>query len=97
MKLRARAVVISFLIATFVTALVWGGGILYWHVRIRSALRDLESTCHSEPLRDDERARHDGAPGVLMEGGCRSLPYLFNSLDESRNPEFLTTVAFLIA
>ena len=83
--------VLAALLALVVT--VWAGALLYWHVRITSAIRLIE-TKHPRPgggmgLSSD----HSHATQVLHDAGCRALPYLVRRIDPSRHPEFLEELA----
>jgi hypothetical protein len=75
----------------------WGSGILYWHIRIRSAMSELEQTAHDAPRSDDEEKCYNRAMETLMAAGCRILPYAVNCLDESRGDGFMSVTTILIA
>jgi hypothetical protein len=71
--------------------LAWTGTFLYWHFRIRSAIRALEalSVAPTPP-------EGDPAAMLLMASGCRCLPYLVQAIDSSKSPEFLSFSTCLI-
>lgn len=61
--------------------LTWTGTYLYWHVRILSAIRTLETQI--APSRDPAQIVDPNSDPcqVLSDAGCRSLPYLVAALD----------------
>ncbi|MBI3858384.1 MAG: hypothetical protein HY293_22090 [Planctomycetes bacterium] len=63
-------------VALVLALLAWTGTFLYWHFRIRSAIRVLED----QPV----SSHRDGAVRQLASGGCRSLSYLVAALDPAR-------------
>jgi hypothetical protein len=77
--------------------LAWGSGVLYWHLRLHSALRTFEDTNSPLPAgaapREEESQR---SFQVLTEAGCRSLPYLVGALDDTNDPVLLSTLTFMI-
>jgi hypothetical protein len=75
----------------------WGSGILYWHLRIRSALRTVDQTLHGGPLTGEERSRIEGAVEILLAAGCRTLPHLMDSLDASQDRALLRWKTYFIA
>jgi hypothetical protein len=87
---------VAFFLLPALAALTLAGGILYWHLRIRSALRDLEQTTRSERRSNEEEGRRQRSVDTLMAAGCRTLPYLVDALDETRGDEFMTSATFLI-
>ena len=85
-----RVVAIPFAVAAAVLVVIWGGGILYWHVRITRALRAWEQ--HPKVVYHLSSAPDYGPPeaaATLQEAGGRALPYLIHQLDESKDPRFL--------
>jgi hypothetical protein len=87
---RLRVVALPFALAAAVTVLIWGGGTLYWHVRITGALRSWEQ--NPKAVHHLSAASEYGPPDavtLLRQAGCRALPYLIRRLDESRDPQFL--------
>ena len=84
----------AFLLAGFagalLVALIWGTGILYWHFRVRSAFRTLETTSApgGTPADDELNLR---ALETLNDAGCRSLPFFVQALDPSKPIQFLQT------
>jgi hypothetical protein len=95
MTMRKAAVAAAALI--LLAALGWGAGFLYWHLRIRWALRTLEQTDHRTSVSDDDRKRQSRAVETLESAGCRALPYLLDALDESKDPTHLSTLTVMIA
>jgi hypothetical protein len=95
-SLAARAAIACF---AFLTLLVmgWGCGILYWHLRIRSALQVVEQSKFAKAPSVPEKEPYDRAMGTLMAAGCRTLPYLVDCLDETKGRDFMEAATFLIA
>lgn len=79
-----------------IAVLVWGGGILYWHFQIRSALRTFEATFHAQEDNGVDLPRNQEAMEFLFLAGCRSLPYMVESLDNSRDPLYQSIASFMI-
>jgi hypothetical protein len=71
-------------------AAVWSGVFLYWHVRILRAVRALEEESGHIVIEYSE------AESILTAAGCRSLPYLIDSLDDSKKFDFLYRCSFLV-
>jgi hypothetical protein len=94
MKSPWRTAIALSAIVVLLVALGWGCGILYWHVRIRRAIREFE-----EATRGRQEVSLDGKAAsawlVLTNGGCRSLPYFVESLDDSKNPLFLSYLTLM--
>jgi hypothetical protein len=78
-------------------ATAWMGGILYWHFKLRSAVRTLEESSSVSGDKDGFAAKGWDAMQTLMRGGCRSMPYLIGALDEKKDLGFLSTGAFILA
>jgi hypothetical protein len=75
-------------------AAAWSGIFLYWHVRILRAVRDLER--ESLPSHRLSESITSDAGTVIVKGGCRSLPYMIESLDASKSPDFLCACSTLV-
>lgn len=96
MKSGPKALLITTLLIASTLALTWVGGILYWHFRLRSAQRTFEKNCvHSGASEDAESDYWDSQQRLLL-GGCRSLPYLVDSLDETKDQAYLIMATFSI-
>ncbi len=80
--------ILSGVAAAMAALVAWGGGILYWHVRLRSAIRASERT--SAPggsvSEDEENLK---ALECLTDAGCRSLPSFIRALDPDKPLQFL--------
>jgi hypothetical protein len=63
-------------LAVVLPLLIWTGTSLYWDIKIRMEIRELEN----EPPRMTPRATF-----VSVSGGCRALPYLVNALESTRS------------
>ena len=97
---RSRLPAKMFLFAGFaagILVLIWGSGILYWHLRLRSAMRTFEETIPWTRNGTDHRERNEKAIKILIEAGCRSLPYMVDSLEDSKDPSFLSLMSFAIS
>lgn len=83
-----RRVVVVFAAALFLPVLAWTGAYLYWRVRVLHAIRTLQG----------ERRTDDGcdASVVLHNAGCRALPYLVDSLSDSKDPDYLQNATYQI-
>lgn len=86
-----RRSLVGLSIALTLTFLVWGGSVVYWHLRLRTAVQRLGS------LARPESAENEDAVILLYESGCRSLPYLVASLDESQSLSSLRVRTFAVA
>jgi len=75
--------------AVATAALGWVGTYLYWHVRIVGAIRTLETQAGGAGGGEGE--------GVLLDAGCRALPYLVASLEPRKNPYFLKVASVQIS
>ncbi len=67
----------------------WGGGYLYWHIRLLGAIRTLET--RSTPQGSDADAVE-----IVEDAGCKSLPYLISAMQPSKNPYFLFVASDLL-
>jgi hypothetical protein len=76
MKGVSKGKALGIMIPAILALLAWGGNFLYWHVRIHSAIRTLET----QPTGPEGEA----ALTELISAGCRSLPYLISALDPSK-------------
>jgi hypothetical protein len=66
----------------------WTGTFFYWHWRIRGDIRILENGPTTQ--------ERDGAYYRLIEGGCRSLPYVIDSLNPANEDSELPDIAFMV-
>ncbi len=82
-------VALSLPIGVMLAILAWTGTLLYWHFRIRAVVR-AESLGNSWSGGVDEWQ-------FLERAGCRALPYLVDSLTESRNQFYLMNATHRIA
>lgn len=73
--------------------LVWVGIYISWHIRIIGALRTMET--QTVPA-TSTTAPPTEAEAVLIDAGCRALPYLVGALDPTKNPYFLNRVTYFI-
>jgi hypothetical protein len=76
--------------AALLISLLWGGGILYWHLHLRSVFRTFERTCAPGGSMSDLEL-NEAALETLSEAGCRSLPFFVEALDPSKPVQFLQT------
>ncbi|MBI3858386.1 MAG: hypothetical protein HY293_22100 [Planctomycetes bacterium] len=90
MKSATKALLWSGVIFVTVAALSWGGGILYWQIRINRAVRHWEKraaiTRGTFGMIEYGISREDSQ--LPYAAGCRALPALVQALETSRNPEF---------
>jgi len=75
-------------------ALSWTGTFLYWHVKIRSSIRAWEKAAAMRSTPNTSRTGRipSESASTLLDAGCRALPYLVKTLDESTDPEFQEAV-----
>jgi len=71
-------------------AALWSSTFLYWHVRILRAVRALEEESGHAVFETSD------AESTIASAGCRSLPYLVGSLDESKKFEYLYSCSYLL-
>jgi hypothetical protein len=76
-----RAVVYGALGLIVAAALGWMSLFVYWHIRIGGAIRTLDGRAGRE-----ETSR---ASDMLMEAGCRSIPYLISAIDPERDQPWI--------
>ena len=79
----AKALLIVVALPAALSALVWTGTFLYWHVTIKKELREMGP-------------RHPASYGTVS-GGCRSLPYCIEALETARDPWVMDSVSWHIA
>lgn len=72
-----------------VAGLGWGGGYLYWHIRLLGAIRTLET--RSGPQGGDADAVE-----IVQDAGCKALPYLISAMQPTKNPFFLFEASKLL-
>ena len=90
MKTPIKALVVALLVLIGLSMLAWTGIFLFWHFRILSAIRELET----------EPPAYSPSPAfkTLRHGaGCRALPYLVQALEPDKSPAFLERATLLIA
>lgn len=75
--------------AALLGGLAWGGGYLYWHIRLVGAIRTLET--RSTPQGTDADAVE-----IVQDAGCKSLPYLISAMQPTKNPFFLFEASKLL-
>ena len=86
----ALAVVAALLI---LAVLVWVGAFLYWHFRISNAISVVEKSPSKLVGRGREREVED-ALSSLESAGCRSLPYVIDSIDPEKDPDFVMEMIY---
>jgi hypothetical protein len=69
--------------------LAWGGGYLYWHIRLIGAMRTLET-------RSGPQGTDSDAVEIVQDAGCRALPYLIGAMQPGKNPFFLAEASKLL-
>ncbi|HZE96032.1 MAG TPA: hypothetical protein VE981_03300 [Planctomycetota bacterium] len=67
----------------------WAGGYGYWHIRLVSAVRTLET-------RSGVQGGDADAVDLLEDAGCRALPYLIPAMQPGKNPFFLAEASQLL-
>ncbi len=75
--------------AAIVGVVVWGGGYVYWHVRLVGAIRTLET-------RSGPQGSDGDATDVVRDAGCKALPYLIGAIQPNKNPFFLAVASDLL-
>ncbi len=75
--------------AALVGGLGWTGGCLYWHIRLVSAVRTLET-------RSGPQGTDPDASDVVRDAGCKALPYLIGAMEPGKNPFFLIEASKLL-
>jgi hypothetical protein len=74
--------IVGYVAAAAVLAVAaWIGTYLFWHIRLVSAVRTLESKAGTTAAED--------AADVVDSAGCRALPYLVGALDGAKNQIFV--------
>lgn len=76
-----------------VAVLAWIGLYVTWHIKIIGALRTMET--QAAPV-ISTTAPPSEAEAVIIDAGCRALPYLVGVLDPTKNPYFLHRVTYYI-
>jgi hypothetical protein len=71
-------------------AMAWSSLLIYWHLKISNAVRQLEQN-------DSPMAGFDALQFLSREAGCRALPYLVGATDPKQPPFFLERSTALIA
>lgn len=62
------------------------GMFLWWHFKVLNAVNVLESrTLPPQPGQSRAYSVPEDAENAILDGGCRSLKYLVNSLKDSKN------------
>jgi len=69
--------------------LAWGGGYLYWHIRLIGAMRTLET-------RSGPQGSDGDAVEVVRDAGCKAVPYLVGAMQPTKNPYFLFEASKLL-
>ncbi len=69
--------------------LAWGGGYLYWHIRLLGAMRTLET-------RSGPQGTDGDAAEIVQDAGCKALPYLIPAMQPTKNPFFLIEASKLL-
>jgi hypothetical protein len=73
----------------FIGLLAWGGGYLYWHIRLIGAMRTLET-------RSGPQGTDSDAADIVQDAGCKALPYLIGAMQPTKNPYFLAVASDLL-
>jgi|SRR6185369_9889859 hypothetical protein len=87
MKTPAKVLLITLTTAMGVAAAAWAGTLLYWHVRITSALRVMDVTLPGQMTSLSWPTELNEASEVLRSAGCRALPHLIRSAESTRDFE----------
>lgn len=87
MKPASKVLFITPLVVFSTLALGWIGGILYWQIRVGSALQSWEDTFDRLPSRLFQKGGEPEAE-VLLNAGCRALPQMVRALNRSGNRVF---------
>ena len=79
-----RKLLLTMAALVVLVSLIWCGGILYWHWRLREGIRAIELfyAANAGSVGYPDRG---GKTGVLVTAGCRSLPYLVDALNDTRD------------
>ena len=93
MKTPVRILIAVLSIAIFLPLLAWTGTFLYWHFRITNAIRVIEKSPSNLSGRGREKELED-ASSNLASAGCRNLPYVIDSIDPSKQPDFVEEMIF---
>jgi hypothetical protein len=93
-RMRHRVAVAVLILVVVLPLLAWTATFLYWHVRLKSCVRTLES----QRLQGGERTEQlSYAAGVLMHVDCRAMPYLIADMDPTDHWEFLNAASYLVS
>jgi hypothetical protein len=82
------------LILVGLAVLSWAGTFLYWHFRIKHAIRTIELSPRT--LLGAMGTNVHEAYFFLMEAGCRSMPYAFRAIEASQDPIFVRAMTGVI-
>jgi hypothetical protein len=93
MKGSARILLLVLALTIGLPALAWTATFLYWHFRIRSAIRQVESADASSGGLSGDLGE---AGRILQSAGCRCLPYVVGAMDESRSSNFTVTLLAMV-
>lgn len=96
MKLWIKITLATILIPAAIGTVAWLGTFFYWHIRVTIALRTWEregSTLHGFNIYWRESGAPPTVSRVLESAGCRALPYMVATLDDSRKPWFRECLA----
>jgi hypothetical protein len=91
-KRSTKILLISAALVVVLPLIVWSGALLYWHVRIRSSLRNLETQWGFGTATNEFHEGHDRL--LLWTAGCRAFPYLVASLEEDGTHELYHLLLF---
>lgn len=89
MKTPTKVLLISVATALSVAVAAWAGAFLYWHVRITSAMRVMESKLPNQMTPLSWPKELLDASEVVKAAGCRALPYYVRSAEPDKDVEVL--------
>lgn len=95
MKSPVKALTVAGVLLIALPLLLWTGTFLYWHFRISAAIGWFESTVAKQPPEAPGSPGFRKASETIQSAGCRSLPYVMGAVDESKHPQFLTSMIAL--
>jgi hypothetical protein len=87
-KTSRKLLLIVFLLLALTPLLCWIGGLLYWRIRVGSAIREWDASTRNNPRSQAPSSIPDKSAQLLYRAGCRALPQLIDAMNASKDPRF---------
>ena len=82
MKSPVNLLLLTLALVVILPLLIWTGTYLYWDIKIRMEIRELEN----EPPLPFSRASFE-----CVSGGCRAIPYLVDALESTQSTALINS------